>query len=207
MNQKRLLAFLSITVGLVLIWSLINPKDYGVWFLETFPVLFGFPILFFTYKKFKFTNITYTLIALHAIILIVGGHYTYADNPLFNWIRDLLNLDRNYYDRVGHFFQGFVPVLIAREILLKKTRLNKGKMLFFLLVCIIAFITSFYELLEWASTWNLPPEQGIDFLGSQGDLWDAQKDMTMAFIGGFIGLLFFSKIQDKQMKHVKKKKT
>ncbi|MBI2106390.1 DUF2238 domain-containing protein [Candidatus Woesearchaeota archaeon] len=202
MEQKKLLTVLSIIVGIFLAWSLINPKDYSVWFLETFPVIFGFPILYFTYKKFKFTNLTYTLMALHAMVLIWGGHYTYADNPLFNWIKDLLSLERNYYDRLGHFFQGFVPILIAREILLRKTRLKQGKMLFFLLICVVAFITSFYELMEWSSTWGLPPEQGIDFLGSQGDLWDAQKDMTMAFIGGIFGLLFFSKLQDKQIKKI-----
>jgi len=203
MEQKRLLRILSITVFIALIWSLINPKDYNVWFLEVFPVLFGFPILYFTYKKFKFTNLTYSLIALHAIILIVGGHYTYADNPLFNWVKDLLSLDRNYYDRVGHLFQGFVPVLVAREIILKKTALKRGKMLFFLLICVVAFITSFYELLEWAATWGLPPEQGIDFLGSQGDIWDAQKDMLMAFIGSTASLLLFSNLQDKQLKKLK----
>lgn len=203
MEQKRLLPILSIIVGVVLIWSLINPKDYSVWFLEVFPVLFGIPILYFTYKKFKFTNLTYSLMALYAIILIVGGHYTYADNPLFNWLKDLFSLDRNYYDRVGHFFQGFVPVLVAREIILKKTTLKRGKMLFFLLICVVAFITSSYELLEWSSTWGLPPGQGIDFLGSQGDLWDAQKDMLMAFVGGIAGLLLFSNTQDKQLKKLK----
>ena len=121
MEQKKLLIILSVICSLVFLWSLINPSGYGIWFLEAFPVLVGVPILFFTYKKFKFTNLTYIVIAIHVIILLVGAHYTYAENPLFEWIKNYFDLERNHYDRLGHFFQGFAPILIAREFLLIKT--------------------------------------------------------------------------------------
>ncbi len=200
MDQKRLLKVLLVLVSIVFVWSLIGARDYGVWLLESGPVLIGFPILFFSYKKFKFTNLTYTLIAVHACILMVGGKYSYAQNPLFEWIKVTFHLSRNYYDRVGHFFQGFVPVLMTREFLLKKSSLKRGKLLFFLCMSVVFLITASYELIEWGSVLTLPPAQGLAFLGSQGDIWDAQKDMLMAVIGGLVGLIFFTKVQDKQLK-------
>ncbi len=200
MKQKNVLIVLSIIVGIVLIWSLINPKDYGVWILETLPALIGTIILALTYKKFKLTNTAYIIIAIHMILLFVGGHYTYAENPLFEWIKETYNLQRNYYDRLGHFFQGFTPVIIGRELLLRKTKLEKGKMLIFILISIALAVSATYELLEWASTFSVPAEQGLAFLGSQGDIWDAQKDILLALMGAISGMALFSKIQDKQMK-------
>ncbi len=203
MEQKKLLISLSIIVSIVLIWSLINPITYTNWLLESFPVLIGAPILFFTYKKFRFSNVVYVLIALEFIVLMVGGHYTYAKNPLFEWIKITFDLQRNYYDRLGHFMQGFVPVMIAREFLLRKSTLKRGKLLIFVLISIVLAITAAYELLEWSSTLTLPPEEGLRFLGSQGDLWDAQKDMLLALIGGVGALILLSRIQDKQIKELK----
>lgn len=203
MEQKRLLTILSIIVILVTIWSLINPKDYIVWFLEVLPVLIAVPILIFTYKKFKFTNLVYTVIAIHIIILVVGGHYTYAENPLFNWIKDYFNLSRNYYDRLGHFFQGFTPALVSREFLLKLSPVKRGKTLTFIILCIVLAISATYELFEWQSAVNLFPEQGVDFLGIQGDVWDVQKDMFLALIGGICALGLFSRLQNNQMKYKK----
>ncbi|MBS3167691.1 DUF2238 domain-containing protein [Candidatus Woesearchaeota archaeon] len=205
MEQKKLLIILSVICSLVFLWSLINPSGYGIWFLEAFPVLVGVPILFFTYKKFKFTNLTYIVIAIHVIILLVGAHYTYAENPLFEWIKNYFDLERNHYDRLGHFFQGFAPILIAREFLLRKTPLKQSKMLIFLLISIIFTITATYELIEWWTSEIVAPELGPAFVSSQGDVWDAQKDMFLAFLGGIIALLTLSKEQNRQLKLITKK--
>jgi len=204
MKQKNLLIILSIIVGIFFIWSLIKPKDYFIWILETFPILIGIPILIFTYKRFKLTNIIYILIAAHAIILLIGAHYTYAENPLFEIIKLKFDLARNHYDRLGHFFQGFVPILIAREFLLRKTNLQKGKILVFLLISIVFLISGTYELIEWGSAELVSQEQAADFVGMQGDIWDAQKDMFMAFLGGISSLILFSRLQNKQLKNLEK---
>jgi len=206
MNQKKLPIILLIMVVIVLVWSMINPKDYWVWLLETFPALVGLIILVLSYKRFKLTDITYIIIAIHMTILFVGGHYTYAENPLFEWIKETYNLQRNYYDRLGHFFQGLTPVIFGKELLLRKTKLENGKMLIFLLISIALAISASYELLEWASTFSVPAEQGMAFLGSQGDIWDAQKDMLLALIGAVAGIILFSRIQDKQIKNLVYKK-
>lgn len=182
----------------VFVWSAIAPHDRLTWWLEVFPVLIALPVLVFTYKKLKFTRMVYVLILVHAIILLVGGHYTYAEVPLFNWLRDTFELSRNYYDRVGHFVQGFVPAIVAREILLKKSPLVAGGWLSFIVTCICLSISACYEFIEW---WvAVVSGSGADaFLGTQGDIWDTQWDMFTALLGAITAQLLLASQQDKQM--------
>ena len=196
MNIKTVLWLL--TFFGVLLWSVINPKDLNTWFLEVFPALIGFGVLAWTYKSFPLTPLLYTLILLHSIILMVGGHYTYAQVPLFNTLKEMFDMSRNNYDKVGHFAQGFVPVLIAREITLrKKVFKSRGWMNFFIICFVLAF-SAFYELLEW--TVAMISGDGADaFLGTQGYVWDTQSDMAWALFGAIIGLLLLSKYHDRQL--------
>lgn len=203
MNQKKLLLVLLFIVGGFLIWSAINPLDYGVWFLEVFPALIGIIILAIIYHKFKFSNIVYVFVAIHSIILIIGGHYTYAENPLFNWLKVTFDLSRNYYDRLGHIAQGFFPAIIIRELLLRKTKLEKGKWIFFLVVCVALAISASYELFEWFAAVSLAPGTGDAFLATQGDVWDTQWDMLLAFVGSITSLLLFSRLHDRQLERIK----
>lgn len=198
MEQKKLLFILLCIVGAFLLWSAVNPRDYGVWLLEVFPVLVGIPILAFTYQRFKFTNIVYVFITLHALVLIIGGHYTYAENPFFEWLQVTFDLSRNYYDRLGHIAQGFFPAMIIREVLLRKTKLERGKWLFFLVVCVAVAFSALYELIEWWAAISLTPGTGTAFLATQGDIWDSQWDMFLALVGSIISLLLFSKMHDRQ---------
>lgn len=182
----------------VLAWSGIRPHDYFVWLLEVAPALLGLAALALTYNSFRLTNLLYVLILVHAIVLVIGGHYTYAEVPAFNWLRDNFHLDRNYYDRVGHFMQGFVPALIAREILIRKSVLKSGPWMYFLVVCICMAISEFYEFLEWwvAVATGTAAEA---FLGTQGDPWDTQWDMFLAFVGANAALISLSRLHDKQL--------
>ncbi len=184
---------------LVLIWSGIGPHDYFTWILEVGPAVLGLIILAATYKRFRFTELTYWLMLVHAVILMIGGHYTYAKVPLFNWVRDAFELSRNHYDKVGHFAQGFVPAIIAREILLRKSPLVRGKWLFFIVTCICLAISAFYEFLEWwvAVASGTAAEA---FLGTQGYVWDTQSDMFMALIGAVVALAALGKIHDRFMR-------
>ena len=164
------------------------------------------PVLIWLWRRpvpgrLRFTTLVYTLIALHAMILMVGGHYSYAQVPLFNWIRDHYHLDRNYYDRLGHFVQGFVPALIAREVLLRRTRLERGKMLTFLVICISMAISAWYEILEFASAKALG-SSAESFLGTQGDVWDTQWDMTWCFIGALCSMAVMRRWQDRQLERL-----
>ena len=199
-KQKNFLLILSVITFSFLIWSLINPKDYLVWLLEVFPALIGISILLIIYKKFKFTTMVYFFIALHSIILFIGGHYTYAENTFFNWLKVQFDLSRNYYDRLGHLAQGFVPALIAREFLLRKTKLEKGKMLFFLVVSVTLAISATYELFEWLAALVASPGTGNAFLATQGDIWDTQWDMFLALVGAITSLFLFSKKQDNDLR-------
>ncbi len=185
----------------ILIVSAIHPKDLFTWFLEVFPALIGLVILALTYNRFRFTNLVYILIWIHAVILVIGGHYTYAEMPLFNWLQDTFNLARNNYDRLGHFTQGFVPSIIAREILLRRTPLKAGKLLFFMVICICLAISATYELLEWGVS-EATGTAAEAFLGTQGDIWDTQWDMFLALIGGIIGQLSLQRLHDKYLKDV-----
>ncbi|MHC1717941.1 MAG: DUF2238 domain-containing protein [Acidaminococcaceae bacterium] len=186
------------TILIILIWSVINPYDLFTWFLEVLPVLIGIIVLFYIYPRFRFSNFVYTLLWLHAIILIVGGHYTYAEMPLFNWLRDSFDLGRNYYDRVGHFAQGFVPAMVTREVLLRRTPLKHGKWLNFITVSICLALSAAYELFEFATA-KLMGATADSFLGSQGDVWDAQWDMTFALIGAIVALVLLSKFHDQAL--------
>jgi putative membrane protein len=176
----------------VLLWSAIHPKDYFTWFLEVFPALIGLGLMAWSYKRFPLTSLLYILILLHSIVLMVGGHYTYAEVPLFDMIRDLLDLERNNYDKVGHFMQGFAPAILAREILLrKKVVLSTGWLNYIVLSIILAF-SAFYELIEWAVA-EMSGEGAEAFLGTQGYVWDTQSDMAWALFGGVMALLLLSK--------------
>lgn len=196
MKSKQINNFLIVSLTVLFVWSLVNPKDLFTWFLEVFPVIIGAVILLVTRHKFKFTTVVYILLWIHGIILIVGGHYTYAENPLFNWIKDEFDLNRNYYDRLGHFAQGFIPAIVSREILLRTSPLKRGKWLFFIIVCICLAISAFYELIEWwvavASS-----EGAVAFLATQGDIWDTQWDMFFALCGAIISLLSLSRLHDR----------
>ena len=186
------------SILIILMWSVINPHDLFTWFLEELPVLMGIIVLVYIYPRFRFSNFVYTLLWLHAIILIIGGHYTYAEMPLFNWLRDYYDLGRNYYDRVGHFAQGFVPAVVAREVLLRQTPLKHGKWLNFIIVSICLALSAAYELFEFATA-KLMGATADSFLGSQGDVWDAQWDMTFALIGAITALMLLSKFHDRAM--------
>jgi len=183
------------------VWSAILPTDRLTWALEVAPVVIALPILLATYRSFVFTPLVYTLILIHALILLVGGHYTYAEVPLFNWFRDTYELSRNYYDRVGHLAQGFVPAMVAREILLRKSPLVSGRWLFFIVSCICLSISACYEFIEW---WVAAYEGGAAdaFLGTQGDVWDTQWDMLMALVGAVAAQTLLATLHDRQMMNV-----
>ena len=182
----------------VLIWSGIQPKSQATWVLEVLPAIIGTLILVFTYQKFRLTTLLYVLILLillHCIILMVGGHYTYAEVPLFD---GLFGAQRNNYDKLGHFAQGFVPALIAREILIRKNVVNGRGWLNFFVICIAMTLSAVYELVEWGVA--VISGEGADaFLGTQGYVWDTQSDMAMALIGALCALIFVSKIHDDQL--------
>ena len=184
----------------VLIWSGIDPKDQFTWFLEVFPALIGFVLIVFTYKKFPLTPLLYTLILIHMIILMVGGHYTYAEVPAGEWVKELLNQSRNNYDKLGHFFQGFEPAILAREILIRKHIVTASKAwLNYIVLSIVLAFSAFYELIEW---WVAlaTGEDAEAFLGTQGYMWDTQSDMMYALVGGIAALLLLSRWHDKQLK-------
>jgi putative membrane protein len=195
----RYLGTLGASLVPVFVWSAIHPREVGTWWLEITPVIIGIPILVATYRRFPLTPLSYGLIWMHASILLIGGHYTYAEVPLFNWIRDAFHLSRNHYDRVGHLAQGFIPAILAREILLRTSPLRPGKWLFFLVCCVALALSAFYELIEWWAALLTSPETGTAFLGTQGDLWDTQWDMTLALVGGILSQLAVSRLHDTQL--------
>lgn len=198
MSQKLMLCCAAFILMLILIISGIHPFDRGTWLMEVLPVLIIVPLLIYTYKTFPLTNLLYSLIFLHAIVLIVGGAYTYARVPLGFEIAQWFSLDRNPYDKIGHFMQGFVPTIAAREILIRHQILAKGKMLSFIVICIVLGISATYELIEWAAALALG--QGAqEFLGTQGYEWDTQSDMFFALIGAIAALLFLSKWHNQQL--------
>jgi putative membrane protein len=193
--RKVLLA----TVLLVLLWSGISPHDRFTWFLEVAPVLIGLPIIVLTARRFPLTPLSYTLLAIHACILCVGGKYTYAEVPLGFWVRDLMGWTRNHYDRLGHLAQGFVPALVAREVLIRTSPLKPGKWLNFLVICFALALSASYELIEWWTA--VATGSAADaFLGTQGDPWDTQWDMMLAGIGSVLSVALLSRVQDRQLK-------
>lgn len=202
-NQSNKLYHICLLTSFIalLILSAINPHDYFTWFLEVIPAIIGAVILVAVYGKFKFTNLAYTLIWIHALILMIGGHYTYAEVPLFNWLKEVLDLSRNHYDRVGHFAQGFIPAMVTREILLRTSPLKQGKWLFVIVVFICLGISASYELIEWGVA-VLTGSAADAFLGTQGDVWDTQWDMLLAICGAICSLVVLSGLHDKQLKKI-----
>lgn len=186
------LFFISLAV------SVINPKEVFTCFLEIIPAIIGVLILAFTFKKFRFTNFTYTLILVHCIILFIGGHYTYAEVPFFDYIKEIFHQSRNNYDKVGHFAQGLVPAMIIRELFIRKNVVSNKSFFNFIIVSICLAISAAYEWIEWGVS-IATGDGGDAFLGTQGYVWDTQSDMLFVTIGAITGLLLFSKIQDNEI--------
>ena len=186
-----------------LIWSITNPKEGFTCFLEIIPAIIGVLVLAFTFNKFRFTNFTYFLILIHCIILFVGGHYTYAEVPLFDYIREIFHQSRNNYDKVGHFAQGLVPAMIIRELFIRKKVVGNQNFFNFIIVSICLAISAAYEWIEWGVS-IATGDGGDAFLGTQGYVWDTQSDMLFATIGAIVGLILFSKIQDGQLEKTQK---
>lgn len=194
---------LALLLGVVVVfaWSAWQPADRLTWWLEISPGLAGIVILLAVYRRFQFTTLCYTFIALHICILCVGGHYTYARVPLFDWLRPIFEWERNHFDRLGHFAQGFVPAIITRELFLRLKVLSRTSWLPFLVVCVCLAISGFYELLEWWTA-AVSGSAAVEFLATQGDVWDTQKDMFLALIGAICALVFTSRWQDRQIREL-----
>ena len=197
-ERDRLGIGLVALVLAVLVWSGIRPHDRFTWVMEVFPVLLGLPAVLLTHRRFPLTPLLATLLAVHACILMVGGKYTYAEVPLGNWVRDALGLARNHYDRLGHFAQGFVPAILAREILLRRTPLQPGGWLFFLVTSVCLAFSAFYELVEWWTAVATGARSDA-FLGIQGDPWDTQWDMLCALAGALAAQQALARVHDREL--------
>jgi putative membrane protein len=189
---------LLLLAGAALVVSGWRPYDRVTWVLEVFPILLGVPVLLATWRRFPLTPLVYRLLFLHALILMAGGHYTYARVPLGFWVENVLGLARNNYDRLGHFAQGFVPAILAREVLLRRTPLRRGGWLFFLVTSVCLAISASYEFVEWWSA-VLGGSAADDFLGTQGDVWDTQWDMFIALIGAVTAQLTLARVHDREL--------
>ncbi len=196
-SSARLYLWFAI-FGAVLVWSAINPHDYPTWILEVAPAVIGAAVIWMTRASFPLTSLTLVLVLIHCIILMVGGHYTYAEVPLFDWIGAALDHTRNNYDKLGHFVQGFVPAIVAREIVIRKEVFTSHSWRNFFIVCFCLGFSAFYELIEW---WValLSDEAADSFLGTQGYLWDTQSDMAWALSGAILALLLLGKWHDRQL--------
>lgn len=202
-DKDILLHRILLIIGLaVLVWSGIGPRDRLTWFLEISPVVIALPLLLATYRRFRFSNLAYVLILSHAIILMIGGHWTYSEMPLFSWLRDELGLSRNYYDLVGHVVQGFVPAILAREVLLRTSPLRPGKWLSVIVVTFCLAISAGYELFEWGTAMILG-QDAEQFLATQGDPWDTQWDMCCALLGAIASLALLRHSHDKSMSQMR----
>jgi putative membrane protein len=193
-----MLRIVSIICLAMFVWSALSPHDYFTWFLEVVPALIVFAVMAVTRARFPLTQLLYALVGLHACVLMVGGHYTYAEVPLFDWIAQVMGSARNNYDKVGHFMQGFVPAIAVREILLRRSPLRRGKWLTFIVVSICLAVSAFYELIEWWVA-ALTGDSAEAFLGTQGYAWDTQSDMLMALIGASTALALLSRLHDRQL--------
>ena len=199
--RSQVLVVASIVLVVLLALSGAQPYDRPTWALEVFPVVVALPLLWATYRRFPLTTLLYGCIFLHALVLMLGAMYTYARVPLGFDLAELLGLTRNPYDKIGHFFQGFVPALVAREILLRGHFVRGKKMLAFMVVCVVLAISATYEFIEWGVALALG--QGADeFLGTQGDPWDTPSDMFFALMGAVIALLLLSRVQDRQIQRI-----
>lgn len=195
---SKLHIFLLASLSSVLVWSAIKPHDYFTWFLEVLPAVLAVGIFAFFYRRFRFTNLVYVIVWFHCIVLIVGGKYTYAEMPLFDYFKEVFGWSRNNYDKVGHFMQGFSPVLIVREVFIRKNVVNGKWWTLFLTICVPLAFSAFYEFVEW---WVAVAtgDSAEAFLGTQGFQWDTQTDMFMCLTGSILALFFLSGWQDKQM--------
>ena len=201
-DRRNALIVATLVLLALLAWSGVHPYDRATWLLEVAPILLAVPILWMTYRRFPLTTLLYACIFAHAVVLMVGGAYTYARVPVGFTLQDWLHLERNPYDRIGHFFQGFVPALAAREILLRGKFINGKHMLSFLVICVVMTVSVTYEFIEWATA--LIFGQGAEeFLGTQGDPWDTQWDMFMALVGAATALLLLSRVHDRQITRLK----
>ena len=198
MDKKYLQIIWLSVFSVFFIWSAIDPKDQFTWFLEVVPAIVGVIVLAATYNSFRLTSLLYSLILVHCIILMIGGHYTYADVPLFNDLKEIFGFERNNYDKLGHFAQGFVPALITREIVIRKNVFNDAVWRNVFIVCLCLAFSAFYELVEW---WvAIGTAEGAEaFLGTQGYIWDTQSDMAMALMGAILSLLLLSRLHDRQL--------
>jgi putative membrane protein len=195
LNEPLILMLAGIAL---LALTALHPHDYPTWWMEVAPIFIALPILVATYKSYTLTPLTYRLLFLHALILMVGGHYTYAEVPLGFWMEDWFGFARNNYDKIGHLAQGFIPAILFRELLLRSSPLRQGKLLFTLVVACCLAVSASYELIEWAAAISMG--QGADaFLGTQGDPWDTQTDMLMALIGAIVAQVLLGKVQDRQL--------
>ena len=199
-RERILIIFLLILCGL-LAASAVHPYDRATWIMEVAPVLIVVPVLVLTYRRLPLTSLLYVLIFLHAIVLITGGAYTYARVPLGFWLEGLFSLSRNNYDRIGHFFQGLVPALLARELLLRRGYVSNRRMASFLAICFAMAVSAWYELIEWAAAVVLG-QKADDFLGTQGDPWDTQWDMFMCFVGAVVAMTGLTREQDRQIERL-----
>jgi putative membrane protein len=202
-GRYRLLLFYLFTFLALLIWSAVKPFDRFTWVLEVAPAVIGLAILIPTYRKFRFTTLVYTLIWLHMAILVIGGHYTYAEVPLGHWVKEWLGQDRNNYDKLGHFAQGFVPAMISREILLRLKVVRGQGWLFFIVCCICLAVSALYELIEWAAA-VFSGEAADAFLGTQGYVWDTQSDMALALLGAVVAQVCLNRLHDRQLASINK---
>jgi putative membrane protein len=197
--KKYWILIILFSIGLIV--SAINPHDYFTWILEVFPAILGLLVLMITFNKFRFSYMTYCFILLHCYVLFVGGHYTYAEVPLFDWVKEVFHQSRNNYDKLGHFIQGFVPAMIVRELFIRRNIVKPGGWLSFLTICVCTLISVFYEFIEWFVA-IASGQSSESFLGTQGDVWDTQSDMLFAVIGATCMIIFFSKIQNKQVARI-----
>lgn len=200
MKSKYIHLALLISGVLYLIWSAINPAGRFNWLMEAGPAIVGTIILITTYRHHPLTTVNYVLVWWFSLILMTGAKYTYAEVPIGNWVRDAFGMSRNHFDRMGHFFQGVIPAMLARELLLRTSPLRPGKWLFVTCVSMALAISACYELFEWQYAVTFGGEMADDFLGSQGDIWDAQQDMFMALSGAIVSLLVLARIHDKQLR-------
>ncbi len=198
--QNRTLQYVWAAIFLTtFIWSAVNPHDYPTWLLEVFPAVLGAAVIWYTRDTYPLTQLTYILILIHCVILMVGGHYTYAEVPMFEWIRDEFGQQRNNYDKLGHFVQGFIPAIVAREIVIRNKVFNSTRWRDFFIVSFCLGFSAFYELIEW---WValLSEEAAESFLGTQGYIWDTQSDMAYALVGAVLALLLLGKLHDQQLR-------
>ena len=197
-HENSLLVALTL---MALAASGIAPYDRLTWWMETLPVMLGLPLLFASWRSFPLTPLVYRLLFVHGLILVLGGHYTYARVPVGFWMQDAFDLARNHYDRLGHLAQGFIPAILTREILLRQTSLKSGGWLFFLTTCVVLALSASYEFTEWGAALVMGAEADA-FLATQGDVWDTQWDMLLALIGGLVSQGVLSRLHNKQIKQL-----